>query len=568
MEENNNEELKETSGEVEEVKTETVVEETTVEEAVTPPTGEEVKVEAPKKKSKAPIIIPIVITIIIAIGIAVIFITNSGKKADDNGGGKEETKAIQYSEYAMKDNTLSKFDLAFLKQENIVGNKIYSPLSIKYALAMLSEGSKGDSKTQIDSVIGKYSSKKYTNSNNLSLANALFIQENNKDGILSAYVDSLKENYNAEVVYDSFATPDAINSWVKDKTFHLIDNLVDDVSDKVFVLVNALAIDMEWVNKIQAEYDEYSVNFDHEDFYAYVPELNSNGFSSITFDTGSKEMKAEGLLISAVANKYDIVTEIGEESIRKTVGEKYREWLKEGFCEDPIANPTDEMVNSYLDKYVKEINTGYKHISSSTDFLFANDDNYIAFAKDLKTYDGTTLQYIAIMPKTTNLLDFVLNSDETKINSIIGSLKDISLDSFEDGYITKISGKIPTFKFEYELKLMDDLKAIGIKDVFDSNKADLSGISGEKGLFIDEAAHKATIEFSNDGIKAGAATSLGGKGNAECKFDYKYEVPVKEIELNFDNPYLFLIRDKDTQEVWFIGTVYEPNEYKDPFVDL
>ena len=41
-------------------------------------------------------------------------------------------------------------------------------------------------------------------------------------------------------------------------------------------------------------------------------------------------------------------------------------------------------------------------------------------------------------------------------------------------------------------------------------------------------------------------------------FDYLYDVPVEEIDLTFDKPYIFIIRDKDTGEVWFAGTVYNP----------
>ena len=73
--------------------------------------------------------------------------------------------------------------------------------------------------------------------------------------------------------------------------------------------------------------------------------------------------------------------------------------------------------------------------------------------------------------------------------------------------------------------------------------------------------HKANIEFSNDGIKASAATALGGAGATGCGFDHLYEVPVEEIDLTFDKPYMFIIRDKETGEVWFTGTVYEPMEY-------
>ena len=523
---------------------------------------EEVKASQPKKKSKAPIIIPIVITLVIIVGALFIFLGNGDKKEDD----KKETPAIKYSEYKMEDNTLSKFDLAFLKLENKSENKIYSPLSIKYALQMLSEGASGESKSQIDAVIGDYSSKKYVNSSNMSFGNALFVNENYKEGVTKDYSDKLKDKYDAELIYDPFTKPDTINKWVKDKTFNLIENLItEDISDNVFVLVNALAIDMEWVNKIQKDEDDYSVNFNHESFYAYVPEL-SMGFASLDFYTNEKDpMKAEAVKLAAVANRYDIVNELGEDKIRETVGAEYKKWLQSGECGDAEPNPSQSKIDKYLDTYIKEINENYKHLSSSTDFLFDVNDDYKVFAKDLKTYDNTTLQYIAIMPRKDSLANFVENTDENQINKIIANLKSIEMDSFEDGYVTKIEGTIPTFKFDYDLELMKDLQTIGITDVFDTAKADLSGISGEKGLFIDKAAHKANIEFSNNGIKAGAATSIGGKGAASCDFEYNYKVPTIEIDLTFDNPYLFIIRDKDTQEVWFIGTVYEPNEYKLPY---
>ena len=104
---------------------------------------------------------------------------------------------------------------------------------------------------------------------------------------------------------------------------------------------------------------------------------------------------------------------------------------------------------------------------------------------------------------------------------------------------------------------MDDLKKLGIKDVFDINKADLSNMVKGK-QYIDTAVHKANIEFSNDGIKASAVSAMGGAGAARGGFDYFFKVPVEEIDLTFDKPYMYIIRDKSSGEVWFAGTVYEP----------
>ena len=113
------------------------------------------------------------------------------------------------------------------------------------------------------------------------------------------------------------------------------------------------------------------------------------------------------------------------------------------------------------------------------------------------------------------------------------------------------------FKMDYELDLISDLQKLGITSVFDES-ADLSNITNDN-AYITDAKHSANIEFSNDGIKAAAATIVGGAGDATGPFfDYYFEVPIETIDLTFDRPFMYLIRDKETGEVWFAGCVYEP----------
>lgn len=509
-----------------------------------------------KKKNK--ILLIVIIILIIAILSVLVYLSMFKEKEDKSSSGdnkKVETENIVKSEYRIYGNSLEKFDLAFLQLENEKTNKVYSPLSIKYALEMLGEGSKGTSKSQIDSVIGDYVAKKYTNSSNMSFANALYIRDSYKNNIKNDYTNTLSSKYNAEVVYDSFATANNLNRWVSDKTFNLIDNLYDNVDDKDFVLINALAIDMEWVNKIQSDHDDYYVKYNHENFSAFVGALDGVGYHSLDFNNFAQ--KAKSVEIGAAINKYDIVNTLGEDNIRQAIKTAYEEYLAKDPCGSAATEPD---ADTYVDQYIEDINANYKQISSSTDFYFYDDTNVKVFAKDLKEYDGTTLQYIGIMPKSVSLDNYIKNTDVTKISTIINNLKGITLENFDDGVITKITGYIPMFKFEYDLKLKNDLESLGITDVFDSEKADLSGLTTDKNSYIDSASHKSNIEFSNEGIKAAAVTTAGGKGDAYCGFQYNYDVPVKEINLTFDNPYLFLIRDKNSGEVWFAGTVYEPIE--------
>lgn len=514
-----------------------------------------VRVQKVKEKKNKPLstIVPIIIFLILVVGAGVGTICYLNMSGEEGKTTKVDVTK-KASAYRMSGNSVEKFDFAFLQQDNTQSNKVYSPLSIKYALAMLSEGADGTTKEQIDAVIGSYKSKKYTNSEHLSLANAAFFRNTFKDHVKADFVNNLINKYNAEVIYDDFSTPNNINNWVSGKTFNLINNLLDDVSTNEFVLVNALAIDMEWNKKIQAVEgkDMYNINYLHEDYSAFIRDVSGNYYEKIKFNGDEKEVQA--LQFGASINNYDIVEVLGEDNIRKTVGDEYDKWLAEKPCGEDIEYETKE---EFLDRYIKEIDSNYGNVSASTDFLFYEDSNVKTFAKNLKTYDGTTLQYVGIMPVKDSLETYVKNINAVKINNIVSNLKDIKLDNFEKGYITKITGYAPLFNFEYEVNLIKSLKDLGITDVFDINKSDLSKIS-DGSLFIDKAVHKANIEFSNDGIKAAAATAMGGMGSTGCWFEYNYEVPVKVIDLTFDKPYLFLIRDKDSGEVWFTGTVYNP----------
>lgn len=490
---------------------------------------------------------------------------NEVKQIDKNTVTEAAENNKQAFKYALNGNSLEDFDIRFLQLENTKENKIYSPLSIKYALAMLNEGAEGETKTQISSLIGDYKAKKYINSAHMSFANALFIRDTYKNLIKESYINNLKTKYNADVKYDAFTSAQGINSWTREKTLGLIDSIIDDenVNDLSFALVNALGIDMEWQNKFLEPVDEVA-EYRHEKFNWEAPlELLSNSFKNI-----NNEISGMGIVASI--NNYDIVNTLGEEKIRQTVGNEFRKYL----VEDPYGeaqyyleenNDIETVVKDYLDGYIKGINSNYKDVSMNTDFSFYTDKNIKVFAKDLKEYNGTTLQYIAIMPEN-DLDKYIGNTTAKDINKIIGNLKDLKRENFKEGVITQILGYIPKFNFDYDLDLIKDLNTMGVKDIFEENKANLKGITNEENTYISEAKHKANIEFTQDGIKAGAITFGGGRGAGG--FDYLYDVPVEEINLTFDKPYMFIIRDKDTGEVWFAGTVYNPLSIEDePMVE-
>ncbi len=479
-----------------------------------------------------------------------------------------DTKKVT-SVYRMSGYSLEAFDLYFLNSEDNKNNMVYSPLSIKYALEMLHDGSSGNSKAQLGAIIGDYEAKKYLNSANMSFANALFIQDESKNAIKNNYINTLNNKYNASIIYDSFNSPDNINKWISDKTLGLLKDVVDDVKDKDFLLVNALGIDMEWKNVIQpvpekepydklhSDFDgEFIVTYPHEKeaidpitYYVEVGLLDSDYFPTINFN--GKDSK--GLMFAASINNYDIINTLGKENIENNIRKEYEKFVAADTCGEASYESTDKVVS----KYMSELGANYKDVASSTDFRYLDNEDVKVFAKELKEYNNTTFEYVAIMPKEKELADYIKNVNVKDINKVISDLVPITLEASEKNVITKIEGMLPIFKFDYDLNLQKDLETLGVKDIFDIDKADLSNLTTMQKTYISEVKHKANIEFSNEGIKASASTIVGGKGDIGCEFDYLYEVPVKTIDLNFDKPFMFIIRDKYTGEVWFAGSVYE-----------
>ncbi len=515
--------------------------------------------KASKKSNKVIIIILVVLLLVLIIGAVCMFLLNSNDNKDTKN---EETTTTEKKEKAspfrLKNNDLSEFDLQFLRIEDKEDNIIYSPLSIKYALAMLNDGTDGESHKQIKNLIGDYKGKKYTNSQNLSLANAFFIKESFKGQIKEAFIDALKDKYDAEIITDPFENPYAINSWVKNKTLNLIDRILERIEeDDLFFIINALGIDMEWKNNFILTGKGYvdAVSYNQMDFGW---SLRGQGSPTVVGDKfeGMNEQVAV-MDVGASFNNYDILKDKGEEN--------YRNYLKEWFrkCYSDVHQTiTEDELNKNTDSTIKTITSNYGREEASTDFMLYVDDDVKVFAKDLQEYDGVTLQYVGVMPIKENLNTFVKNLKAENLKTYISKLKELKKENFEDGYITKITGYIPKFKYEYSLDLEKDLNALGVIDIFDPSKADLSKIA-ERGLYIGQALHKSNIEFSQYGIKASAVTAIGGKGNtySGCYYieqDYK----LKEIDITFNKPYLYIIRDKDSGEVWFTGEVYEPQLWK------
>ena len=108
---------------------------------------------------------------------------------------------------------------------------------------------------------------------------------------------------------------------------------------------------------------------------------------------------------------------------------------------------------------------------------------------------------------------------------------------------------LPRFKLEYGVELKQPLKALGMRAAF--ARADFSGISAEP-LFISAVRQRAFVEVNEEGTEAVAVTEVPiAIGLAEMN-------PPKPFEMIVDRPFLFLIEDKQTGTILFMGVVFDP----------
>jgi len=159
-------------------------------------------------------------------------------------------------------------------------------------------------------------------------------------------------------------------------------------------------------------------------------------------------------------------------------------------------------------------------------------------------YSGEELSILLLLPKGDNL---------EKLESLL-STKKLS-EWRKDLEEQRVKVFIPKFKFETKYFMADDLKAMGMPIAF-SDSADFSGMTGKRDLKINEAIHQAFVEVNEEGTEAAAATAVVMRPVGSAAGPQKEpKIPV----FRADHPFIFLIQQKNTGNILFIGRVVNPN---------
>jgi serpin B len=113
----------------------------------------------------------------------------------------------------------------------------------------------------------------------------------------------------------------------------------------------------------------------------------------------------------------------------------------------------------------------------------------------------------------------------------------------------KVAVALPRFHVTTEMSLLERLKQMGLVAPF-ASAADFSAISGVKDLRIFDIVQKVFIDVDEKGTEAGVATAVT---LATKSLDLQ-----QPVSFDADHPFMFVIADKGSQAILFIGRVFNP----------
>jgi len=153
-------------------------------------------------------------------------------------------------------------------------------------------------------------------------------------------------------------------------------------------------------------------------------------------------------------------------------------------------------------------------------------------------YLGGELSMVILVPAQGTLQDWARGVDAEQLAAIVRDMERM-----------QVQLTMPKFTFESSFRLRDVLVDLGMSDAF-SGAADFGGMTGNRDLFISDVYHKAFVAVDEEGTEAAAATAVVMELTA---------APAQPVRVTVDRPFVFLIRDIETDAILFLGHVVDPS---------
>lgn len=155
-------------------------------------------------------------------------------------------------------------------------------------------------------------------------------------------------------------------------------------------------------------------------------------------------------------------------------------------------------------------------------------------------YAGHTLSLIILLPNQVDgLAELEATLTINKLAQWLNTLQPREVDVF-----------LPQFKISHSFKLNETLKTMGMVDAFEDHHANFAGMDGNnQWLYIAAVLHKAFIDVNEEGTEAAAAAAVVIKARS---------MPMPVPTFRADHPFIFLICERTTGSILFLGRVVHP----------
>ncbi|XP_038050241.1 serpin B6-like isoform X2 [Patiria miniata] len=177
-------------------------------------------------------------------------------------------------------------------------------------------------------------------------------------------------------------------------------------------------------------------------------------------------------------------------------------------------------------------------------FNFGRDDSVSSSILELPYIKEEVSMFIVLPDQVDGLADVRKKLSQEMIDSWVTEAR------LRDSPTVIVS--LPKFTLEQDFVLNDVLRKMGMNDPFDASKADFSGMTGDKDLFISKVIHKAFLDVNEEGSEAAAATAVVMK--------LRCARPMKPLEFKADHPFLLFIYDNKSSAVLFMGQLCKPKQ--------
>jgi len=161
-------------------------------------------------------------------------------------------------------------------------------------------------------------------------------------------------------------------------------------------------------------------------------------------------------------------------------------------------------------------------------------------------YAGDQLSMVLLLPEGVEgiiELEHTLGRQKGKLTAWLSALQ-----------CREVDVAFPKFIFGSRFNLDDPLREIGVVDAFSRHDADFTGMRPQRDLFLSHVYHQTLVAIDEYGAEGDSAAGPGDSRAARTSRTTPHPVPM----FRADHPFLFLIRDRASGNVLFMGRVVNP----------